>query len=121
MCMQFHVQCAVRPRWPSVHGGRHAGPPPHPRQMSSETATRLTPDHGRPRWAADAAPGGSAARAVTASLYIRHTCIQVESHGSCVSVSEVRSCITINAIIARSLAVRLRGAKRSLRRTDRSV
>lgn len=79
------------------HGGRRCtvdATRGHPRQVSAETATRLTPDHGRPRWAADAAPGGSAARAVTASLYIRHTCIQDESHGSCVSVSEVRSFIT---------------------------
>ena len=55
------------------HGGRRCtvdATRGHPRQVSAETATRLTPDHGRPRWAADAAPGGSAARAVTASLYI---------------------------------------------------
>lgn len=66
------------------HGGRRCtvdATRGHPRQVSAETATRLTPDHGRPRWAADAAPGGSAARAVTASLYrIRHACIQDESH-----------------------------------------
>jgi hypothetical protein len=48
------------------HGGRRCtvdATRGHPRQVSAETATRLTPDHGRPRWAADAAPGGSAARA----------------------------------------------------------
>jgi hypothetical protein len=39
--------------------------------MSAETATRLTPDHGRPRWAADAAAAEAAARrgAVTDASY----------------------------------------------------
>ena len=73
MCMQFNVQCAVRVcgrgRRCTVDATRG-----HPRQMSAETATRLTPDHGRPRWAADAAPGGSRPRAGDGVSYI-YTCV----------------------------------------------
>ena len=61
MCMQFNVQCAVRVcgrgRRCTVDATRG-----HPRQMSAETATRRTRPTTAGRWAADAAPGGSAER-----------------------------------------------------------
>jgi hypothetical protein len=105
MCMQFNVQCAVRVcgrgRRCTVDATRG-----HPRQMSAETATRRTRPTTAGRWAADAAPGGSAerppravtkrgVRRVRCACRCRSVTVSVRSpHSS----AEVRSFITTTSL-----------------------